>query len=69
MTIVSASKGFDTGLYSVEVGLETAEERALDDDALTRALAPLLECRDIDPADVLFVHRCQPGPRGTWKRI
>jgi len=50
--------GCDTGMYLVDVFLETAEELTLDDAGVWQALLPLLKIEKVDPIDVVdfFLH-------------
>jgi hypothetical protein len=55
MRISNVEWGSDTGMYLVDVVLETAEERILDERAIWRELGPLFAARQIAPEDVVDI--------------
>ena len=71
MRIHEARYGCDTGMYLVDVVLESAEEMSLDEPAIWQVLRPKFEERGIHPADVvdIFLHTIdERGELRSWRR-
>lgn len=71
MRIANAQYGSDTGMYLVDVVLETSEEEAMDQPAVWRALTPLFEAQGIHPDEVvdIFVYTTdQRGDLTPWPK-
>ena len=71
MRIYQAMYGSDTGMYLVDVVLESNEEMDLDDAAIWRALRPQFEERGVHPADVvdIFLHTVdERGELRSWRK-
>lgn len=64
---VDATYGSDTGMYLVDVYLETEQERALDEKAIWGVVRDELAAQNVDPADVVDFFFRVPDGAGGWK--
>ena len=67
MRIAHASCGCDTGEVSMDVVLESPDERALDEAAVRTALAPQLAKLGVGRDNVVTINRYVAGEQGELK--